>query len=81
MWLVGEYNNGIRVLVDRVPVRVGCFGDVEAAFKRCGFLVRGTTRFALKESDITSEVNPEARVESGFFCFSRKLKQKTTVDN
>jgi hypothetical protein len=63
VWLVGETDNQVRVLVDRRPVQVKCLADVHAAFARGGFVLHGSTGYILQSEDITAEVNPEASLE------------------
>jgi hypothetical protein len=62
--LVGEEKNGFRFLVDRRPLDISSYKDIETAFKRCQYQPEGTTGYALEGADITAEVNPAACIEA-----------------
>ena len=63
VWLVGEEGNGVRTLLHSLPLRVGSFNDVEAAFQQRQFVLLGTTGYLLKEADITAPVQPDVSIE------------------
>jgi hypothetical protein len=54
VWLVGEDDRGVRMLVTKKPVLVTGLRDVETTFRQFGYELAGGTGYALPECRITS---------------------------